>query len=226
MTEETLLRPRTRLYLITPPRIADVTEFAATLEGALASGDVACLQLRLKTPDNIIDEAATRRVATEIKDMVQAYNTALIINDSPSLAADLDVDGVHVGATDLGVREARAIIGPDRILGATAKNSRHVAMLAGEAGADYVAFGAFYPTQTKQDTVHADPEILEIWQEMMELPCVAIGGITLDNAAPLVSAGADFIAVSSAVWNHAQGPAAAVARFNEILDALDPATQA
>lgn len=222
MTKETILRPRTRLYLITPPRIDDVAEFVAILEGALGAGDVACLQVRLKGDDGLIDMATTRAMATEIKDMVQAYNTALIINDSPEIAVEIDADGVHIGAEDTAVKDAREIIGPDRILGATAKNSRHTAMLAGEAGADYVAFGAFYPTQTKANTVEADPEVLEIWQEMMELPCVAIGGITLDNAAALVTAGADFIAVSSGVWAHVEGAPMAVAGFNKVFDALDP----
>jgi len=220
MAEPEYTRPRTRLYLITPPQIADVDEFAAVLETALDAGDVACLQLRLKTPDGVIDEAATRAVATAVTELAQARGVAVLINDSPDLAVELGADGVHVGWDDVPVKQARAIVGEDRVVGATAKNSRHVAMQAGEAGADYVAFGAFYPTSTKEGTVAASPDLLEIWQESMEIPCVAIGGITLGNAAPLVIAGADFLAVSSGVWDHPEGAPVAVAAFNRLLDEL------
>jgi len=222
MAEKIPLRERTRLYLITPPRIDDVPEFAAVLEGALEAGDVACLQIRLKDDDGKIDVAATRAVAEAITAMAQAYGAAIIINDSPALAVELGADGVHIGPEDMSIKQAREIVGPDSILGATAKNSRHAAMAAGEQGADYVAFGAFYPTATKAGTVPAELELLEFWQETMELPCVAIGGITVENAAPLVTAGADFLAVSAGVWNHPQGAAAAVAAFNALLDQLQP----
>lgn len=214
-------RPRTRLYLITPPQIADVNEFAAILETALSAGDVACLQLRLKGANGMIDMQATREVSAAVTEMAQAYGAAVLINDSPQLAVELGADGVHVGWDDMPVKEARTIVGKDMIVGATAKNSRHTAMQAGEAGADYVAFGAFYPTSTKDGTVQATPDLLEVWQESMEIPCVAIGGITVENAAPLVTAGADFIAVSSGVWDHPDGAPAAIAAFNRILDDLD-----
>ena len=220
MTDNIPPRPRTRLYLITPPQIADVDDFAAILETAFAAGDVACLQLRLKGADGMIDMQATREVSAAVTEMAQAYGAAVLINDSPELAVELGADGVHVGWDDMTVKEARAIVGKDMIVGATAKNSRHVAMQAGEAGADYVAFGAFYPTVTKNGTVQASTELLEIWQESMEIPCVAIGGITVDNAAPLVTAGADFIAVSSGVWDHPDGAPAAVAAFNALFDSL------
>lgn len=220
MTDKVPPRPRTRLYLITPPQIADVDEFAAILETALSAGDVACLQLRLKGADGMIDMQATREVSAAVTGLAQAYGAAVLINDSPELAVELGADGVHVGWDDMPVKKARAIVGKDMIVGATAKNSRHAAMEAGEAGADYVAFGAFYPTSTKEGTVPASLELLEIWQEDMEIPCVAIGGITVENAAPLVTAGADFIAVSSGVWDHPEGPAVAVAAFNRLLDSL------
>ena len=220
MTDNIPPRPRTRLYLITPPQIADVDDFAAILETAFAAGDVACLQLRLKGADGMIDMQATREVSAAVTEMAQAYGAAVLINDSPELAVELGADGVHVGWDDMTVKEARAIVGKDMIVGATAKNSRHIAMQAGEAGADYVAFGAFYPTVTKNGTVQASTELLEIWQESMEIPCVAIGGITVDNAAPLVAAGADFIAVSSGVWDHPDGAPAAVAAFNALFDSL------
>ncbi|MFT5776097.1 thiamine phosphate synthase [Hyphomonas sp.] len=222
MADKIPLRERTRLYLITPPRIDDVPEFAAVLEGALEAGDVACLQIRLKGEDGKIDVAATRAVAEAVTVMAQAYGAAIIINDSPELAVELGADGVHIGPEDTSIKQAREIVGTDVILGATAKNSRHAAMAAGEQGADYVAFGAFYPTTTKAGTVPAELELLEFWQETMELPCVAIGGITVENAAPLVTAGADFLAVSSGVWNHPEGAAAAVMAFNALLDQLQP----
>lgn len=215
-------RPRTRLYLITPPRIDDIDHFTAELEGALSAGDVACLQLRLKQTDGTsIDTEATRAVGAAVIEMAQAHGVAVIINDSPELAVELNADGVHVGLTDHSVKAARQIIGPDMILGATAKNSRHVAMTAGEQGADYVAFGAFYPTQTKADTAQADLDLLSFWQSVMEIPCVAIGGITPENAEPLVKAGADFIAVSSSVWDHPNGAPAAIAQFNALFDRLE-----
>lgn len=220
MTETDYVRPRTRLYLITPPQIADVDDFAATLETALDAGDVACLQIRLKTPDGAMDADATREVTQAVLALSQERGVAVLVNDSPELAVELGADGVHVGWDDVPVKKAREIIGKDMILGATAKNSRHAAMQAGEAGADYVAFGAFYPTSTKDGTVAADTELLEIWQESMEIPCVAIGGITIDNAEPLVLAGADFIAVSSGVWNHPEGAHVAVAAFNALFDRL------
>lgn len=213
-------RERTRLYLITPPQIDDLDGFAAILETGLDVGDVACLQLRLKTPDGLIDEAATRAVSAVVTPIAQARGTAVIINDSAELAVELGADGVHVGQSDMTVKAAREIVGPEVIVGATAKDSRHYAMTAGEQGADYVAFGAFYPSPTKAETVPADLELLSFWQEAMELPCVAIGGITVDNARPLVMAGADFLAVSSGVWAHPEGAPQAIMAFNALLDEM------
>jgi thiamine-phosphate pyrophosphorylase len=198
-----------RLYLITPPAIADLPAFAATLEAALAAGDVGALQIRLKdVPDREI-EAAVHALAP----IARRREVAVILNDRPDLAARLDCDGVHVGQDDATCAAARKAVGPGRIVGVTCHDSRDLAMTAAEAGADYVAFGAFYPTTTKA-TVHTpEVEILEIWQETMLIPCVAIGGITIDNCRPLVAAGADFLAVSAGVWAHPEGPAAAVAAF-------------
>lgn len=210
-------RERPRLYLITPPRIDDVPAFVDQFRAAIKGGDVASLQIRLKQGDEI-DLPATRAVAQAVKRICTAEHIALFINDSPQLARALEVDGVHLGMNDMDISEARELVGPDMIIGATCKNSRHQAMIAGEAGADYVAFGAFYPTETKADTTKAEPDILTWCQMFLTLPCVAIGGITLDNAAPLVSAGADFLAVSSGVWTHHDGPAAAVAMFNRVIE--------
>ena len=215
-------RPRTRLYLITPPQIADVAGFARILEAALGAGDVASLQLRLKGADGMIDMPATREVSRAVTAMAQEAGVAVLINDSAELAKELSADGVHVGWDDGPVQAARKLLGPDAIVGATAKNSYHKAMQAGEDGADYVAFGAFYPSATKDSTVPAELELLQVWQAAMLIPCVAIGGITVDNAEPLVTAGADFIAVSSGVWAHPDGPLAAVKAFNDLLDRLEP----
>jgi len=195
-----------RLYLITPPRLDDLAAFGRTLAAALDAGDVAALQIRLKdAPDDVI------AAAVEVLGVIaRSRDVAVILNDRPDLAAKLGCNGVHVGQSDATCAEARRIMGKDAMIGVTCHDSRHLAMEAAEAGADYVAFGAFFPTTTKDVTAQADPEILSIWQETMSLPCVAIGGITADNAAELAAAGADFLAVSAGVWAHPDGPAAAV----------------
>jgi len=202
--------PDCRLYLITPPRIDDLAAFGRALGAALEAGDVGALQLRLKD----VDEAAIEAAVRALRPVMGARDIPLILNDRPDLAARFDCDGVHIGQEDGPYAVARRAVGPNRIVGVTCHDSRHLAIDASEAGADYVAFGAFFPTTTKDALTHADPEILEIWQEMMVTPCVAIGGITPENCRPLVTAGADFIAASSAVWTHPEGPGAAVAAFN------------
>lgn len=205
-----------RLYLITPATIADAGAFAALLAETLAGGDVASLQLRLKGADDDGVIATAKRLMP----VCHAANVAFILNDRPDLAAQLRCDGVHVGPEDASYDEARAMVGPDAIVGATCKNSRHLAMEVAEAGADYVAFGAFFPTGTKDDATPADLEILEIWSETTNVPCVAVGGITVENCEPVVRAGADFVAVCAGVWSHPRGPAAAVREFNEIFQRL------
>jgi thiamine-phosphate pyrophosphorylase len=202
--------PLCRLYLITPPRLDDLVEFSRDLAAALGAGDVAALQLRLKDAP----EAAIAAAVDTLFPIAQSRDVALILNDDPALAARLGCDGVHVGQSDAPYAEARRLMGRDRIVGVTCHDSRDLAMEAAEAGADYVAFGAFFETTTKDAATRADPEILEIWQETMKVPCVAIGGITVDNCAGLATAGADFIAVSAGVWGHRDGPAAAVKAFN------------
>lgn len=202
-----------RLYLITPPALPDVEAFAATLAAALDAGDVAALQIRLKE----VDDDTVRRAVDALRPVVQDRGVALILNDNPDLAKETGCDGVHIGQKDTPYKQARAIMGPDAIVGVTCNDSRHLAMVAAENGADYVAFGAFFPTTTKETTAEADADLLEWWQSMMTTPCVAIGGITADNARPLVEAGADFIAVSSGVWAHPDGPAAAVKAFGPVL---------
>lgn len=202
--------PLCRLYLITPPSLPDLDAFAQALEAALGAGDVAALQIRLKDVSDDAIRAAVRRLAP----IAQAHETAVILNDRPDIAAELDCDGVHVGQGDASYAEARRLVGRDRVVGVTCHDSRHLAMEAAEAGADYVAFGAFFDTATKAAPTRAEPEILTIWQETMQTPCVAIGGVTVEHAQELAQAGADFLAVSAGVWRHPQGPAAAVAAFN------------
>jgi thiamine-phosphate pyrophosphorylase len=202
--------PDCRLYLITPPSLPDLPAFTAALEQALAGGDVAALQVRLK---DISDDEIARAVAA-VTPACQAREVAVILNDRPDLAAKLGCDGVHVGQEDATYAEARKAMGKDRIVGVTCHDSRHLAMEAAEAGADYVAFGAFFETATKTPKFHAEVELLTIWQESMQTPCVAIGGITVETARQLAAAGADFLAVSAGVWAHPDGPRAAVAAFN------------
>ena len=195
-----------RLYLITPPRLDDLAAFGRLLAQTLDAGDVAALQIRLKDqPDQVIAAAVDA-----LSPIAQARGVAVILNDRPDLAAKLGCDGVHVGQSDTPLKDARKIMGPDAMIGVTCHDSRHLAMEAAEGGADYVAFGAFFPTTTKEAPTQAEPEILTIWQQFMETPCVAIGGINADNAAGLAKAGADFLAVSAGVWAHPQGPAAGV----------------
>lgn len=201
----------TRLYLITPPKI-EPRKFAEELKHALGAGDVASLQLRLKD----VRKEEIVRAAEILMPIAQKHDVAFILNDRPDLAARLGCDGVHIGQQDATYEEARAAMGRDRIVGVTCHGSRDLAFEAGEAGADYVAFGSFYPTTTKEVRFRADIELLEWWAATMIVPVVAIGGITIDNAAPLIEAGADFIAVSSGVWNHPQGPAVATKAFNAL----------
>jgi thiamine-phosphate pyrophosphorylase len=205
-------RATTRLYLITPPAL-DPGRFAADLEEGLAGGDVACLQLRLKD----VDDDTVRRAARVLQPIAQQRGVAFIMNDRPDLAAELGCDGVHVGEEDMPYAEARRLLGPDRIVGVTCGDSRHRAVVAAEAGADYVAFGAFFPSMTKAGTkFRATPEVLRDWSQTTVVPCVAIGGITQENCAPLIEAGADFLAVVGAVWSYPQGPRAAVRDFNAL----------
>jgi thiamine-phosphate pyrophosphorylase len=169
--------------------------------------------LRLKD----VDDDAIRRAARVLQPIAQARDVAFIMNDRPDLAAELDCDGVHVGEEDAPYEEARRLLGPDRIVGVTCGDSRHRALVAAEAGADYVAFGAFFPSATKLATKYrATPDLLRDWSETTVVPCCAIGGITTQNCEPLVAAGADFLAVIGAVWSHPNGPREAVREFNAV----------
>ena len=208
-------RAPTKLYLISPHDVGGA--FPARLERALAAGDkenpVTAFQFRVKD----IDQHEAARLAAPLQEICASRDVAFIVNDSISLAKRIGADGVHLGQSDGTVAEARAALGKDTQVGVTCHASRHLAMEAGEAGADYVAFGAFFPTTTKEVEHRAEPEILTWWQAMFEFPCVAIGGITPENGGPLVAAGADFLAVSGAVWNADE--AAAVTAFAKLLGA-------
>ncbi|WP_431305257.1 thiamine phosphate synthase [Sediminicoccus sp. BL-A-41-H5] len=206
---------RCRLYLITPPVLPP--GFEDHLAAALDAGDVACLQLRLK--DAPRDDV--RRAVQRLMPIAQKRDVAFLLNDDAHLAAELGCDGAHLGQSDGDHAGARMLLN-GKILGITCHASRHLAMNAGEMGADYVAFGAFFPTSTKETQHVAETGLLEWWSELMEIPSVAIGGITAANCAPLVRAGADFLAVVGAVWNHPEGAAAGVRRMNQaISEALD-----
>ncbi len=195
-----------RLYLITPPHISDLAGFARDLEAALSAGRVAALQIRL--PNASADDI--RAAARVIAPIAHAHDVAVLMNNHVELAKELGLDGAHIGQSDMSLKDARRILGPNAMIGVTCHNSRHLAMEACEGGADYVAFGAFYPTTTKDVEHMAELETLTIWQEIMEIPCVAIGGISAETAGEIAAAGADFIAVSGAVWSHADSPAAGV----------------
>jgi thiamine-phosphate pyrophosphorylase len=201
-----------QLYLITPPQL-DVAAFSVELQRAFEGGPVAALQLRLKGAA----DADVLRAAEALLPICHGADCAFILNDRADLAKVCGADGVHLGQGDGDLRSARTLLGADAQIGITCHNSRHLAMEAGEAGADYVAFGAFYPTQTKEPPSMADIELLHWWAQMMEVPCVAIGGITPKNAEPLIKAGADFLAVSQSVWAHPHGPQAAVEAFAKLL---------
>ena len=206
-------RPRTepaKLYLISPQDVGGA--FPERLKRALDPGIAAAFQLRVKD----VDEHELARLAEPLQRICADANVAFIVNDSMSLAKRLGADGVHLGQSDGDIREARALLGPSAQIGKTCHDSRHLAMEAGEAGADYVAFGAFHPTTTKPSNYRPDPSILSWWSALFEIPCVAIGGITADNAKPLVEAGADFLAVCQAVWGK-DDPGAAVEAFEHVL---------
>lgn len=203
-------KPVCRLYLITPSALPDLEQFGRDLAEALEGGDVAALQIRLKD----VADAEIAAAVKALKPIAQAKDVAVILNDRPDLAAKLDCDGVHIGQDDAPYDKARRLMGPDRIVGVTCHDSRHLAMEAAEAGADYVAFGAFFDTATKDAPTRAEPEILSVWQEAMQTPCVAIGGVTAANARGLAQAGADFLAVSAGVWAAVEGPREAVRLLN------------
>ncbi len=206
-----------RLYLISPPKL-EPEDFARVLDDALSAGDVGAFQLRLKDASDAQIKAAVKALLR----VTRAHGVAFILNDRVDLVNELDVDGVHLGQEDMPLANARAALGEDRVIGISCHDSNHLAMEAGEGGADYVAFGAFHPTQSKSPeklAKYSTPthELLAEWSALTTVPCVAIGGLTPENCVPLVTAGADFIAAITAVWSHPNGAAAAVKAFNDAI---------
>ena len=207
-----------QIYLITPPQIDDLKAFCAQLDKALSDAPseapVACLQIRLKDMNGgPMENSAIIQAARAIVPICHEHETLVLMNDNPVLAKEVGADGVHIGQNDMDYFSSRELLGGDAIIGITCHNSKELAFKAASSGADYVAFGAFFETQTKAAKYRAELEILEWWQEAVEIPSVAIGGITVDNAQQVISAGADFIAVSSGVWSHPEGPASAISQF-------------
>jgi thiamine-phosphate pyrophosphorylase len=212
--DESLFAPhraeQCRLYLISPQDVGG--GFADRLRAALQPGLAAAFQLRVKG----VDQHELARLAEPLQRICDDAGVAFIVNDDIALAKRLGADGVHLGQSDGDIAEARVALGPTAQIGRTCHDSRHLAMEAGEQGADYVAFGAFYPTTTKPSDYRPHPSILAWWSALFEIPCVAIGGITPANATPLVGAGADFLAVCQAVWGN-DDPGAAVAAFQDVI---------
>lgn len=205
--------PPCQLYLITPPSIR-LDAFSDAFKAALDGGPIACLQLRLKG----VSDADMLAAADALMPLCADADIAFIMNDRADLAKTCGADAVHLGQSDGLVKEARDLLGFDTAIGVTCHGSKHLAMVAGEQGADYVAFGAFFPSKTKDPPTIAEAEVLSWWANLAELPSVAIGGITAQNCSPIVQAGADFLAVSHAVWAHADGPAAAVGAFHRAIE--------
>ncbi len=205
-----------QLYLISPLETGG--DFPERLRQALAAGPVAAFQFRVKD----VDRGEAARLAEPLKAICDEFDVAFIVNDDIALAQHLGADGVHLGQGDESLENARAALGKDVQIGITCHDSRHLAMEAGEGGANYVAFGAFFPTETKETRHRPELDLLTWWSEMMEIPSVAIGGITPDNCPPLIDAGADFLAVCGAVWQDPAGPAAAVKKFAEMLETGSP----
>ena len=200
-----------QLYLISPPTF-EVKDFSVNLIEALATTHVSCFQLRLKGAE----DEDIMNTARALLPICRDFEVPFILNDRADLAAELKAEGAHLGQDDMSYKSARQWLGKDAIVGVSCYDSTHTAMLAAESGADYVAFGAFFATTTKKPRTQATPHLLSLWQQTTTVPCVAIGGITVENCSRLIKAGADFIAVVSGVWDHPEGPSAAVNQFNKL----------
>ncbi len=202
----------TKIYLITPPKI-DENFFFTSLENVLSTKIVSCLQIRLKNVEdkNIIE------ICKIVRPICDNYKIPLIINDRLDLVKKCDADGVHLGQEDGSIKDARKYLGSNFIIGASCYNSKHIAMEAAENGADYVAFGAFFESKTKVPKVKVKKNIIEDWNFISNIPCVAIGGITPTNCKDLIKAGADHLAVIGSIWNSDKSPEKAIMDFKKIL---------
>lgn len=204
-----------QLYLISPPQIS-LDQFLPELDVALSTGLISVFQLRLQDMPMV----AIERTVEPVLEVCHAHDIPLIINNYVDLAHRYDCDGVHLGQSDMPYAEARQILGPNKMIGVTCHDSKDLAFKAADAGAEYVAFGAFYPTKTKDSGYRPTVELLRDWVELTTVPCVAIGGITPDNCKPLIDAGADFIAVVSAVWEHDKGAKAGIEAFKLYISSI------
>jgi thiamine-phosphate pyrophosphorylase len=217
------MRQRPRLYLISPPHF-EIEDFKDQLKLAISGGDIAVFQLRMKSKsadgsyNSTPDEALVRKAIEALHPIVKEHNIVFILNDNPKLVAEYKLDGVHLGVDDMKIEAARKIVGEDKIIGISCYDNKDRAFEAGEAGANYVAFGAFYDTQTKTPKGRPTLDLLDFWQKFTNTPCVAIGGIKVSNCRPIIEFGADFIAVVTGVWNYELGPKQAVMDFNQIID--------
>ena len=215
--------PPCQIYLITPPVIDDLEAFCAALDAALAAAPVACLQLRLKAKDGgTLEDSAIVQAGVAMLPICHAHGTLLLVNDRPDLAHQIGADGTHIGQDDMDYFSSRELLGGDAIIGVTCHDSKQLAFEAAQAGADYVAFGAVFETSTKTPKSRVELEIFTWWNTMVEIPCVAIGGINLSNAKQVIAAGADFIALSAGVWQHADGPAAALSQLSALCQPSEP----
>ena len=202
-----------QLYVITPSNF-NIKKFSRRLLKAFDGGDIAVLQIRLK---NSTDDTICEAIETFLP-IAKKFNTTVLVNDRPDLAKKTGCDGVHIGQQDCGYEESRKTVGKDKIVGVTCHDSSHLAMEASERGADYVAFGAFFPTSTKKTIYQPKVDLINSWSETTTIPNVAIGGITQRNCVPLIKAGADFLAVVSSIWNYPSGEEAAVSDFNKLFE--------
>ncbi|MBI3418975.1 MAG: thiamine phosphate synthase [Proteobacteria bacterium] len=202
-----------RIDLISPPQF-ELSAFKDPLAAVLQAADIACFQLRLKdAPDDV-----WKKAVSALMPLCAARDVAFILNDRADLVFETGADGVHIGRTDMPYAEARHMLGEKKIIGVSCYASKDAAMEAAAAGADYVAFGSVFPSSTKEDAPLVSPQVLEDWAQMATTPCVAIGGITAENCAPLVRAGVDFLAVIGAVWNHPTGPASGVKILQQAIE--------
>jgi len=216
--------PRCQLYIITPPQLSPVV-FADHLARALDAGPVSAVQLRLEGAEDDLWKLAVEKLMP----VAQERETAFIVNNKAELAKEMDADGVHLGMSDMRIKDARRLLGPDKIIGASCLDSKHLGMTAAESGADYVSFGPFYtarspfyPAKSYAPKYMVSPTILTWWNTLMEIPCVAAGGIKPGNCGDLVKAGADFICASTSIWDYEGGAAQAIADFHAAIDKARP----
>ncbi len=206
--------PKTGLYVITPPAIDLSLLEAGVSEIAAAASDLdrpLCIQLWLG--DDRLDDL--RRYAERLLPIARAADIAFLVNGDVALAASIDADGVHLNNPEAeAIAAARQMLADDTIVGVSCGGSRHAGMIAAESGADYVSFGPIYKTETKQrDADPAASDAIEWWAGVMEVPCVAVGGLNAENAWEVAHSGADFLALVSSVWDHPGGAGEGLSRI-------------